>query len=311
MSDLRSPWYTLPEAQEILELKDSEITYAIQEKTLLAHLKTAPRKMMAVTRTESGKLIGHATFSYNGHLTTHSNHVVKLIEEEQLKKSFFFNLSEKENVDLWNTGYPYKSELPNGALLDWQPMSHEEFLSTPKHSIPMPKEFIPLTKGLAEAVEKMMDAHGTKLPAETHEYYSKAKSQPLSFDFKDQSKLIVTDIRVSRTEIERFRTPSLSPTGLKPSPPLASFEPESSHQLKGLITKILREYPTIKTLDIWKIIETDSKNEDPIFDQDNILGCVDADCIEWTSRHGKGQSMKWSTFQAQVSRIRGALNKAP
>jgi len=310
MSDLRSPWYTLPEAQQILELKDSEITYVIQEKTLVAHLKTGPRKMIAVTRTENGKLIGHATFSYNGHLITHSNRVVRLIEEEQVKESFFSNLSEKQNVSLWNTDYPYKSELPNSALLDWQPMSHEEFLSTSKLSMPMPKEFIPFYKGIAETVEKIMATQGKKLPDETQKIYDQAKSQPLSFDFKDQSKLTVTDIRVSRTEIERFRTPAHSRMSLISSPPLTSNEPGSSHQLKGLITNILKEYPTIKTVDIWKIIEADANSDDPKFDRDNILGCVDADCIEWTSRHGSAHSMKWSTFQGQVSRIRGALNKA-
>lgn len=67
-------------------------------------------------------------------------------------------------------------------------------------------------------------------------------------------------------------------------------------------------YPEIKAKDVWKIIEKDSLNDEPLFDTENIIQQIDSDCIEWRSRFGKEQSLSWSSFQPVISKLKKNLN---
>lgn len=42
----------------------------------------------------------------------------------------------------------------------------------------------------------------------------------------------------------------------------------------------------------------------PVFDSESILQKVDAECIEWRSRNGTEQSLKWGSFQDLLSKLK-------
>jgi hypothetical protein len=69
-----------------------------------------------------------------------------------------------------------------------------------------------------------------------------------------------------------------------------------------LIDEILVIDPNIGAKNAWRVIESESKNNQSQFEYGSILQAVDSDCITWEDNNGKLHSLKHGSFGPTLSR---------
>lgn len=187
-----------------------------------------------------------------------------------------------------------------------QPIAHLGYFG----ATPFPNEFEPLHKTL----KPLMDQLAAAFPEvnRLNQKNAQVEKVPLNdyaLDFKKNSKLNPEDLRIPASEIDRYKEQLIKEDKAnriaEVMTPIASkTQRKRQNQMYEIIERILGKKQDISAKDAWQIIQKDSEKEDRLFDLDNILGVVDADCIEWTSRNGVNNSMSWDSFQAILSKLK-------
>ena len=309
MKNYSGPCYTLSEAQDILSMRPSELAHAVRKGEIQAVIYTELRNMLLFLPRESGDWVGCATCKYRGHMSLHIQTITSLLDGQTIHiGQGWGRLWEEFGVSNWSSQYPFQRELPHGAIKEWQAVEREQFPINKLCATPLPNEFTPWTDSLAAMMEQVAKS---KLEARSYEDFQKSKYPELGpcLDFKANSEFKPGALRISNSEIERYR--ERQSEWKKEQRVVTAIDSAKSKnpkmrgsQLHQLIERIIQAEPGITAKEAWKLIEQDAGLDEPIFDIEHILERVDSDCIEWCSRDGNDQSLSWPSFKATLSKLK-------
>jgi hypothetical protein len=301
---MNGPWYTLEEAMDILSLRASELLYEIQQDSIQPCVFVNKLRAISITFESGIELpIGQGSLVYSGHISFDHHDIMTLLAEGTVVSPCYFALLEPRNSSDYTSKYLYKSPLPSAAFNDWKPKHQGRDEIRDSVYIPLLKETVQSTITLNKIIYDISNAisksnEGPILDA--------PEQPPIDFIYtcEQYGTWNKNDLRIAKSEIEYFKSRANKDISTLPSIPLTG---ERENQLHSLITRILQDNSSSGAKEIWRIIQNEVDIDDPRYDIDKILTVIDADCIDWQSRHGASQSLKWSSFQALVSKLKKQL----
>lgn len=299
---MKGPWYTIEEAQEILALRYSELRYHLGNEDILACIYTNKRHLMAVTPVKGQVPEGLATLHYNGHLTFSSQLIVKLLDEDECRLLPYCTLLEKEKITNWETEYPYSETPPNRSVSAWHPMAqHEE--EPRKWYIPFREERSDYLTAFANTFGKDSDFSAKGNLSEAGKEFTRGLSEaPKVYSAGENEKWNKQDIRIAKSEIERFQSPVQIPKAING---IEKKDGERTHLHHHLVLHIMRKNPGITSREIWKALQHDFHNaEIPVYDSDNIVRAIDAKEFIWESASGNVKPFLKTALPSLVSRLK-------
>ena len=322
---MEGPWYTIKESLQKLEIVHSDFLHLVSTGKIrpVAHTKT--RKFLMFHRTD-GNWIGHAICEYRGHISLHKDCINDLLDGEKITLGKGNGvLLEEHGIINWNTTYPFKKPLPHPPLTQWVGIEKHSRSISHLAATPIPNERISFVTGLTKAIDSITShIEETKKVTDTirvADDLEKVIWPTSSLNLNDESdqQLFFSNnstfepdcLRIPHSEIEHYRK-TLLPT---PHQNLTKFTFDGSsdgreNQLHTLIARIIDVHPNITAKAAWRILEAESSSDNPLFDSEGILQIVDANCIEWRSRHGKEQSLQLSSLPPLISTIKKRLKKS-
>lgn len=169
---------------------------------------------------------------------------------------------------------------------------------------PLPVEIEPTIKVINKWIGNYLE---TKVP--NFQMGKEHNKEILELDFNSNSVFHQSDLRIPASEIERYKAQKAEQERLAKisiaMAPTQSDEPKKRvSQINQLVDRILDHNPTISAKEAWRLIREDFERDDKLFDHDHIIYAIDLDCLEWSSRHGNDGSVKWSSFQVLLARLK-------
>lgn len=304
MRNMKGPWYTLEEATQKLGLSRSELIYLIAEKEVLPTVHTKARSFLLFRHNNNG-WTGRASCQYRGHLVLHHNNIMKLMDNEEL----YLNtgsclLLEQNGILSWSSSYPFAKPLPHDPLTEWIPTDQDNIKLPQLLATPLPKEAETGLSAINRGLKAYKKAEGLNDLTQTSHLFMDSKPL-LSLLFKENSLFIPDNLRIPASEINRYQQikSALTTRGPKDQKRIEPVK-ERENQLHTLIERIVIDQPKVSAKKAWRLIENDCELDEPLFDHDGILMRVDDKCIEWRSRHGREQSLKYRSFCTQLGKIK-------
>jgi len=312
MEGYELPGYTLAEAMEKLGLNQTDLKHEVHTGNLTPVVYIAGRSMLLLSSREEG-WIGHGSCSYRGHMLVHSDTILKLLDGETVTfATSRGRLLDNSGVSNWQTAYPFKSPTPHGPLSQWCNGDLERLPLSNMAATFYPKENDAVHKVVGGWMESLSQGFGVDFDqADLDKLNPNQAANDHTLDFKKNSDIAPRDLRIPKSEIERFtgklKAQQESAKALEAIKSVTQKKPQQrENQLHNLIELILTEEPKISAKRAWAMIESDSTSDEPVFDKDGILLNVDADCIEWQSRHGAEQTLSWGSFQPLLTKLKRA-----
>lgn len=317
---LAGPWYTLAEAQQKLDMVESELRFAIEENLLQAVCYTSARDFLLFTNAVDGWQ-GHCICRYRGHLVLHLTRIAQLLDGEAIiLGTGSARLIEPSGIDYVREEYPFKRELPHPPLAEWVRYSLVNLPINQLSATVMPSESQDTIEMIGEfltAFNRVMNEPPKKEENRLHEQASgiasKALNAPMHLHF-NKSEFKPDCLRIPKSELDWYRRQSEGDDGISALPkPTLHIDSSSSitgsmreNQLHVLIARIVQEKPDITAKAAWRLIAADCDSDEPLYDKEHILRIVDDNCIEWVSRNGNVQYQRWRSFMATLSKIKKA-----
>jgi len=312
MEGYELPGYTLAEAMEKLELNQSDLKHEVHTGNLKAVVYIAGRSILLFSAREEG-WIGHGSCTYRGHMLVHSDTILKLLDAETVTfATSRGRLLDNSGVSNWQTAYPFKSPTPHGPLNRWLDGDLDRLPFSHMAATFYPTEHDSIHKVVGDLMESFSQGFGAKIDqADLDKLNPNNAANDQKLDFKKNSGIEPKDLRIPKSEIERFtgklKTQQQADKALEAIKTVTQKKPQQrENQLHNLIQLILTEEPKISAKRAWAVIENDASSDEPVFDKDGILLNVDADCIEWQSRHGAEQTLSWGSFQPLLTKLKRA-----
>ncbi|MBQ0780907.1 MAG: hypothetical protein KBT79_08895 [Thalassolituus oleivorans] len=308
MNKMNGPWYLLNEAQAKLSLSRSELNYLIIEKQIQPVVYTLPCWFLLFRHHQTG-WTGFASCQYRGHLALPYHCIIHLLDGANLiLGAESGTLLENNGVLAWQSQYPFKKPLPHAPLTEWMPAERNVFELSKFAVTPYPREGYDLLNviGHGATAYKATEAGNPTLAAAHVEQLM----EPTKLFFNDSSLFSPENLRIPASEINRYqRQQEALLSGEKT--PVESLESskQRENQLHALIERIISKHPDFSAKKVWKVITEDCLRDEPLYDHEDILIIVDANCIEWKSRHGKEQSLTYLSFVSVLSRIKKQVRK--
>jgi hypothetical protein len=307
------PCYPISEVLELLNLRQSELRYEIDNGKIQAVVYTKPRTMLLFQASNNGKWIGRAKCQYRGHFSVHVSYVQNLFDGMNVRiGSGWGRLLDANGVSHLSTDYPFKTE--HEEFDDWIALKDELILQNINRfsATPFPKEGEPILKTFDNMLENFAEVMNKEYNPAKHERIYQGPD--LVLDFKTNSEFTPDNLRIPASEIDQYlsikdreQKEHKLQVSAKISPGTGKNNREN--QLHSLIKRILIKYPEIPAKEIWRIIEQDYQSDAPIYDTDEIIQVMDSHCIEWRSRHGKDQSFQWKSFGPTLAKLRKKISQ--
>ncbi len=311
MTILEGPYYPLAEAAQNMDLSVTELKHHIENDELQAIVYTKPRSMLLLRKNGDGDWTGYATCNYRGHYTLHKSYVQQLLDGEDIFiGTGFGKIVNRDGISALSTSYPYKLLPPRPPITVWAAIELEElkpYLGN-LSATPLPIEKEAATKKMDDLLKQFAglidkgDGVGSPPP-------SLHNGPDYVLDFKSNSEFSPPDLRVASSEIRRFLDDKAQKA--KEASLLTSMQPwgrkgdsTRENQLHSMIERILTKIPSASPKQVWKIIEQDFNSDDPLFDVDCIIQHVSPETIEWSSRHGKDQTLRWNSLPPLLSKLK-------
>jgi hypothetical protein len=310
---MKGPWYTVEEAQEILALRYSELRYHLDNGDIFACVYTKTRHLMAVIPMAKQAPEGLATLHYNGHLTFSNKFILKLLDEGEFKLLPYCTLLEENKITNWSSEYPYEVPAPNSSVSAWyrdiQEDNEQEQYFVPrkqerkKYYIPFKEEsdhaFSMLAKSFGRASS---DAAKEGWSEDWKKLYQDLSEAPKVYSAGENEKWNKQDIRIAKSEIERFQSPTQIAEVIDST---EKQEGERIHLHHHLVLRIMRKKPGIAAREIWKVLQHDFHDaEIPLYDSDNIIRAIDAKEFIWESASGNVKPFLKTALPSLVSRLK-------
>lgn len=295
------PWYTLETTKEKLGLNQEELFYHIAKFNIYPVVFTKERPFLLFEKGRRRSWSGVGTCLYRGHILLLGDQITRLLDEGELRiEQGMTRLQEPDGAKNVSSDYPFQSSLPLGSIHEWQE-SYDTLEVECFYATPMPIEQRP-------AIDELSDILFGKGSSKEGEQPQIRKI----LNFHTNSLVKIEDIRFASSEIERLLS-TLSPA--KKNEEKSETNTNTPPRLKGkrisqlhqLIFSALVDNTSASAKELWDLIQQDSDSDTPIYDQENIISIMDAACIEWCSRNGVEQSMKWASFETLIPKIRKQL----
>lgn len=311
MKDYAGPCYSIPEALELLGLRRSELVHAVSQQEIELVAYTQPRKMLLFRTNQAKEWIGMATCNYRGHISLHLNFFLSMLEEKKIHVATGWGrLLDQSGVSGWRSDYPFRRELPHGFITNWQGKVHNEHLVSYYCATPFPNEYEPMLDIISKSLDKALAARAMERPAgfET----KPASLQGLQLNFHEHSIFEPSSLRIPASEIERYlgtkKQKAAEKSALEAIKAEQALKPgERENQLHTLIGRMIQKYPDIGAKQAWSYLKHDTNTDRKVFDTDEILLLVDEEGLEWQSKYGEQQALKYTSFAATLSKIKRRL----
>ena len=305
MTVMNGPWYNIEDALDILQLRYSELIYAVEQNQIRCCIYTKPRKLMAVTLNAEKKMVGHASFFYSGHLTFSNKLFLRLLDEGEETYSPYCSLLENNKVSDWSGEYPYSQAFPNEAVAGWESLGRDTFVPN-LYYFPYREEGNSVVRGIAEMVGKASGATKEFWSEEGEELYQGVIGLDKVFSWASNAKWNKDDIRIARTEIDDFLAPPKEALEVSVEEVLPK-NGERTSQLHALVKRTLVKNPGIKATAVWQLLRDDCDSDKPIYDIDGILTSVSANTLDWASAYDHEQEFKRKSLPSLISRLKSKL----
>tara|TARA_R110002167_G_scaffold71688_1_gene202068 strand:+ start:1663 stop:2625 length:963 start_codon:yes stop_codon:yes gene_type:complete len=316
---MHGPWYTLKEAQELLSFNRSELLHQIDTGAIQPVATTKQRSFLVFMRDADKRWLGLGTCRYRGCLTLHPNTVTNLLENEEINLgSGSGRFLEPEKVTNWSAHYPFKQQPPFGVIQKWHGREIVDIDLTRCAATPLPEErqsseavASKMITGLSSFIEEMTSSQANsghkQIPVE-NPYLSalvaKAKTVPITLDFKMNSLFKLEDLRIPQSEVAKIlQTAQRSEARIEPP----KLERQRTSQLHELFVRALTDNPAVKSGQLWKLIKADYEEEKPAYDIDGIIERMDSEGINWISRGENEQHCSRRSFPVTLSKLRKEL----
>jgi hypothetical protein len=308
MNDIEGPWLNLAEAAQRMKMFESELVHHIEQGRIDAYLYASSRAFVALSM-DNGAWIGHATFTYSGYIRVTTKNILLLVNDgAQILGHSACTLVTPAAVEHWSSQNPYKATYPNSFLASWKPLQSQTKSLWPALAIPKPIEHESVRSGLGKLTQIFeATAAGRTVP----EYGE--MDTTYAYDFSRANRFTPAEIRVPLEALEAFTAPRATTSNTHPPTDpdlLKQFLMAGSsreNQLHAIIKRIVYSDPKIKTRAAWQLIRQEASLDERTLDIDHILTKVDADCIEWTSRHENDNSMTYKSFTPRLSAVKKEL----
>lgn len=279
---MKGPFYQLEEAQQKLNLTQTDLLYAIENGELTPVLSGPVKPFLAVTIDENKRYTGHAHFKYQGPLGASTPLFEALAKQQQGKFFSKYQIFDTASISTFSTDYPLSSKLPNSALVDWIPIKLDDLASGNYTIIAMPFEM----KSVKQTLNLLVDAAKSKeLFSPENNNMQKFIAVPYEYNWYYNGNWAISDIRIPASEIEQFKKPK------------RKTEKDRENQLHEVILRAKQSHPNYSNTDLWKIIKEDAAADRSIYDNEGVIQQMTQTEITWKSSYGHEQIMKRKTFQ--------------
>lgn len=303
--EIHGPYYTFDETKAQLNLVDSDLNYLIDKKNLTAVLYSTERQWLIHRRTEQG-WIGYGTCRYRGVVSVHQEVISKLLDG---KTAFIGTgggrLVEKENTITITRDYPYKQPLPHSPISEWndQPVSQEKLLSYLVTPAPMEEPSIKhLMEEFKVVMERISDPSQPNILPEAAS--STGKTTTLSLNFKKGEPFKPSDIRIPKSEIERYTRERN--VGVSSRTKSKNTRENALHKVLKLLIKT---HPDLKTKELWDLLREDHESDTHFFDPSELIQQMDDLSIDWRSPNDHYRELKRASFVSTIAKLKKGLNK--
>lgn len=296
------PWYTFEETAAMLNVVDSELKYLLQKQQLMPVVYSTERNWLLHRRQKEGWTV-YAVCKYRGALKVHPEVITKLLDGE---KTFIGQgagkLLEPENAIFIGKSYPYERPLPHPPIVAWSDESfpREQLLSF--LVTPVPNEVISTKYLLAELAEKLnayQKNPDDKIPT-VNAYQNKGSLKKYILNFTSGKPFESTDIRIPKSEIERYKREH----DVGPSTIQEGMETSRENALHSVLRRLIKAHPKVRSKRLWNILKADYESEYSAFDQAGIIEAMDDLCIEWLTPKSELKSLKYESFSPTLSRLK-------
>lgn len=308
---MQGPWYTLEDTVDKLNISLSELHHLVSQGEIQPVVCTKSRRFL-LYRAIGENWTGFATCDYRGHILFPQAITFGLMDGDTVElQGRGGQLLEESGVQSWRPAIPFENPLPHGPLTDWQATKWGEVPITRFTATPLPSERETTASTIQQTVNTLMAAN-PKLYSphlERSPLYRPSAEPDIRLVF-DNATFTPDDLRVPASEIEAYQQRQRQALHRVPAGSGGSKLDTRENQLHTLVDRILEQYPDISAKAAWKIIQDEPDLDAPVFDQDEILERVDAECIEWRSRNGTRQALKWASFRPLLSNRKKARQQS-
>lgn len=293
---MKGPWYTLKDAQQKLELTQTDLLYAIEQQKLTPILFSPTRQFLALSVVSASQRTGCAHFSYQGPLLSTMPGVLQRIAKSQPAPPIAaYQLLDTEGLSAISYSYPFKAALPSQILTSWESGSIDSLKNGDYVIIGRPSEY-QSAKAIKQLALSSIASAMTDTASDSAESLKKLSQIPYTYDWSENGQWSIQDLRIPASEIQRYKTPKQLSTKRR------------YHQLHQLIDRIDKALPGMNNHEIWQIIKHECEADNKIYDTDKILRKVTRDTIIWYSAYDFEQTMKFKTFQNYCSKKKKQIN---
>jgi len=296
---MKAPWYTLEETQHKLELTQSELFYAIEQKELMPILFSPLRPFLGFSAFTADHRVGCVHFSYQGPLKADQALLQKLAKGHQ--GSFYSRYHLLDTDGISNVGYsnPFESEMPNAVVTDWIPGNRDETENDTYIVVAMPNE----TRSVASAVRLAAELFAKDSAVSSEEGLKRISNIPYDYNWRHNGKWVASDMRIASSEIDRFQSP--------PEETIVENAPDSSRQrtnlLHELFLRIMKEHQGIKARELWQLIRDNEESIPPRYDKDSIITSINASELLWQSNFTTEQYFDKKSLSSRMSKLKKRL----
>lgn len=305
---MNGPWYSTETAMELLGLKREELLFHVEKFNIYPVLFTKERPFLLFEKGLQKKWVGYATCTYRGHVLLLETDILRLLDDSEIRlgDDCKVRLEEPDNIRNLSYDYPFESPLPLGRISHWREHERSDCYEYEYEGLgwgyatPLPVEERSPQSILNTLVKSFA----------TGEDQSTLPPEKKVLNFHQNSLFRISDMRFAASEIERLQS-TLSQEVKKevesftPQPP--TLKGKRISQLHELIFRALVANPSASAKALWSLIQQDYELDSPAYDIDGIIRVMDASCIEWCSRNGNPQSMKWGSFQTLLPKLKKQL----
>lgn len=306
-------YYRIEELKIRFDISESDILYWLENEQISFVTPQPNQKYVIGGWAEGGAFIGYGIAEYKG-LIAVSSEVEKQIFEKGKAVINSCWLTEKDKIIYISESYEFKVPLPNNYIKYWQPnmLSNIEWNKIPAKRYPtIGKDNAQLFKVAIESISGSISGKDVSNLFDDESQIKDVLKAPFLQIKKED--LCVTQAQLINLGVIKPDKGSESTQNIANNISLLkinSQEPiKRSSQLTTLIERIVIAKPKIKTIEVWRRLRVEVETDllDREYDTEGILKDMTANELFWDSRYGHSPSVKKSTFDAKVSRIRTRL----
>lgn len=299
--DLQGPWLNLKEVTQKTGLVRNEILYHIQERNITPVLYAYHRPFLAVSKRKS-QIVGHASFRYCGPIAVDSQAINDIVAQDHaLIGACQVRLLRTGNICDWQKNLPYEGCLPNGIVDDWEPKNSEEINTW--ETIHLPVEHASYASAESALVEHVPE----NFPEDdffncfANRYLIRSPKANYVYGTDYNSAYNQNDLRIPSSALKLFNN-----SEIKMVDPVMEIpeQKQRTNDLHQVITRLFKQFPNAKSGFLWNELRKDIGRQKPQFDREELIESMDHAAIIWVSAKGIQQTLKKTSFQTLVSRIR-------